>query len=100
VKLPEEMPFNQHVYHIYAIRVAQRDTFQNTLTAQGVQTGIHYPIPVHLQPAYADLCYKAGDLPHSEAAAREILSLPMFPELTSHQQNTVAMAVHEACKSL
>lgn len=100
VGIPCEMPFNRHVYHIYAVRVPQRDAFQKSLTAQGVQTGIHYPIPVHLQPAYADLGYKAGDFPHTEAAAEEVLSLPMFAELTSDQQDTVSKAVHEVFKTL
>lgn len=94
VKTPCEMPFSRHVYHIYAIRVSQRDAFQKALTVHGVQTGIHYPIPVHLQPAYADLGYKPGDFPHSEAAANEVLSLPMFAELNNEQQDTVSQAVH------
>jgi dTDP-4-amino-4,6-dideoxygalactose transaminase len=83
------------VYHIYAVRSADRDGLQKSLQAAGVQTGLHYPIPVHLQPAYADLGYKVGDFPHSEAAAREVLSLPMFAELTSSQLETVAAAVGE-----
>ena len=100
VKTPHEMPFNRHVYHIYAIRVPQRDRFQNALTGQGVHTGIHYPIPVHLQPAYAELGYKEGNFPHSELAAKEVLSLPMFPELTSAQQDTVSKSVCEVFKTL
>jgi dTDP-4-amino-4,6-dideoxygalactose transaminase len=64
VRLPEEISSNRHVYHIYAIRVPQRDMFQSALASQGVQSGIHYPVPVHLQPAYADLGHKAGDFPH------------------------------------
>jgi dTDP-4-amino-4,6-dideoxygalactose transaminase len=91
---------NRHVYHIYAIRVAQRDAFQAALTVQGINTGIHYPIPVHLQPAYADLGYKAGDFPHTEAASNEVLSLPMFAELTSVQQDRVSKAVSEVFKTL
>ncbi len=97
---PFEMPFNRHVYHIYAVRVPERDEFQKALTARGIQTGIHYPIPVHLQPAYADLGYKAGDFPHTEAAAAEVLSLPMFAELTSDQQDAVSHAVHEVFKTV
>jgi len=100
VKTPHEMPSNRHVYHIYAIRVPQRDAFQNALTARGINTGIHYPIPVHLQPAYADLGYKAGDFPHTEAASNEVLSLPMFAELSPVQQERVSKAVREAARSL
>lgn len=87
---------NRHVYHIYAIRVPERDAFQKELTAHGIQTGIHYPVPVHLQPAFADLGYKAGDFPHTEAAADTVLSLPMYAELTGEQQERVSRAVHEA----
>jgi dTDP-4-amino-4,6-dideoxygalactose transaminase/acetyltransferase-like isoleucine patch superfamily enzyme len=100
VKTPCEMPSNRHVYHIYAIRVAQRDAFQKALTALGVSSGIHYPIPVHLQPAYADLGYKKGDFPNTEAASNEVLSLPMFAELTSAQQDRVVKAVCEVLKTL
>ncbi len=100
VKLPKEAASNRHVYHVYAIRVPQRDNFQNILSSQGVQSGIHYPIPVHLQPAYADLGYKVGDFPISEAAANEVLSLPMFPELTEKQQDRVVQAVKNAFKAL
>lgn len=100
VTTPYEMPSNRHVYHIYAIRVPQRDLFQKTLTAQGISSGIHYPIPVHLQPAHADLGYKAGDFPHTEAASNEVLSLPMFAEMTSDQQDRVIQAVCEALKSV
>jgi dTDP-4-amino-4,6-dideoxygalactose transaminase len=63
------------------------------LQRRNIQTGIHYPTPVHLLPAYADLGYKAGDFPHSEQAANEVLSLPMFPELTVSQSEEVAQAV-------
>ena len=100
VGIPCEISSNRHVYHIYAIRVPERDTFQKALTARGVQSGIHYPVPVHLQPAYADLGYKTGDFPHSEAAAGEVLSLPMFPELTTAQQDRVLMAVRESIRSI
>ncbi len=100
VKLPEEVSANRHVYHVYAIRVPQRDKFQEVLSSQGVQSGIHYPVPVHLQPAYADLGYKVGDFPNSEAAADEVLSLPMFPELTEIQQDRVVKAVKNAFNAL
>jgi dTDP-4-amino-4,6-dideoxygalactose transaminase len=87
------MPYSHHVYHIYAVRSTQRDALQQQLNDQGIQTGIHYPIPVHLQPAYADLAYKIGDFPHSELAAKEVLSLPMYAELTTGLQTQVAMGV-------
>lgn len=93
VVAPAAMPHGRHVYHIYAIRTKSRQQWQDALQAQGIQTGIHYPIPVHLLPAYTDLGYRAGEFPHSEAAANEVLSLPMFPELTAQQTETVAKAV-------
>jgi dTDP-4-amino-4,6-dideoxygalactose transaminase len=93
VPTPEALPHNRHVYHIYAIRTAQRQSWQDLLLAQGVQTGIHYPIPVHLLPAHADLGYRRGQFPNSEQAADEVLSLPMFPELTVEQSETVGRAI-------
>jgi dTDP-4-amino-4,6-dideoxygalactose transaminase len=91
--VPVEAPDRRHVYHIYAVRSADRDGLQRLLHAEGVQSGLHYPIPVHLQPAHADLGHKAGDFPESEAAAREVLSLPLFAELTATQVEQVAAAV-------
>jgi dTDP-4-amino-4,6-dideoxygalactose transaminase len=93
VRTPEALAHNRHVFHIYAIRTAQRAEWMDALNKQGIASGIHYPIPVHLLPAYADLGYQAGQFPHSEAAANETMSLPMFPELTSQQCQTVATAV-------
>jgi dTDP-4-amino-4,6-dideoxygalactose transaminase len=93
VPTPVEMPYARHVYHVYAVRTTQRQAWQDALQAEGIQTGIHYPIPVHLLPAYTDLGYEAGDFPHAEQAAAEVLSLPMFPELTMQQCQTVAAAV-------
>jgi dTDP-4-amino-4,6-dideoxygalactose transaminase len=93
IAVPQPKPHHRHVYHVYAIRTKHRQTWQQALTAQGIQTGIHYPFPVHLLPAYSDLGYKAGDFPHSEQAADEVLSLPMFAELTAEQCKTVASAV-------
>lgn len=95
ISTPEAMPYARHVYHVYAVRTAQRAAWQSALQAQEIQTGIHYPIPVHLLPAYADLGYKAGDFPHAEQAANEVLSLPMFPELTSAQTETVCNALRK-----
>ena len=93
IRPPEEMPYGRHVYHIYAIRTSEREAVQQALLAQGIQTGIHYPVPVHLQPAYADLGYQAGDFPHSEEAAREVLSLPIYAELSDEQVEQVAIAL-------
>ncbi len=93
IPTPVARPDCRHVYHIYAIRTANRAAWQQALQAQGVQSGIHYPIPVHLLPAYADLGYVRGQFPHSEKAAAEVLSLPMFPELSEAQIDTVCAAV-------
>jgi dTDP-4-amino-4,6-dideoxygalactose transaminase len=100
VPTPEALAHNRHVYHIYAIRTAQRQAWMDALSAQGIQSGIHYPVPVHLLPAYEELGYKAGAFPHSERAASEVLSLPMFPELTPQQSEVVAAAVGKLAASV
>jgi dTDP-4-amino-4,6-dideoxygalactose transaminase len=89
LKTPTVMPYSRHVYHIYAVRSPQREALHQKLYQQKIQTGIHYPIPVHLQAAYSDLGYQLGDFPAAERAAREVLSLPMYAELTTAQINTV-----------
>jgi len=81
VQTPVALPHNRHVYHVYAVRVAQRDALQQELSRQGIHTGIHYPIPVHLLKAHADLGYGPDDFPCSERVAKEVLSLPMYAEL-------------------
>lgn len=81
VARPVEMPYGRHVYHLYVVRSPQRDALRAHLAARGVGTGIHYPAPVHLQPAYAALGYRPGALPVTERLAREVLSLPLYPEL-------------------
>jgi dTDP-4-amino-4,6-dideoxygalactose transaminase len=96
VQTPTVISHSRHVYHVYAIRAPQRDALQGAMHEGGIQTGIHYPVPVHLQPAYADLGDQAGDFPCSETAAREVLSLPMYPELTNESQALVASQVHQA----
>ncbi len=99
VRTPATAPeTTSHVFHVYAIRVADREQLQHDLTAAGVQTGIHYPIPVHLTEAYSSLGYRKGDFPESERAAAEVLSLPMFPELTEDQVLEVADAVTNAMR--
>jgi dTDP-4-amino-4,6-dideoxygalactose transaminase len=87
------------VYHIYALRVQDRDEIMFMLKEKGIQCGVHYPVPVHLQRAYRDLGYQAGDLPVSEQSALEYISLPMFPELTKEQIEMVTLAVREVVTS-
>jgi len=93
---PTVMPYARHVYHVYALRTANRARLQDALTAAGVQTGIHYPIAIHMLEAHKDLGYHAGDFPMAEQAAREELTIPLFPELTDQQLETVATAVRHA----
>lgn len=81
--LPVESAACRHVYHLYTVRTSQRNNLQQALESKGVQTGIHYPIPVHLQEAYLYLGYVRGDLPVTEIIATETLSLPLFPELSA-----------------
>jgi dTDP-4-amino-4,6-dideoxygalactose transaminase len=87
-----------HVYHVYAVRVAGRDAVRAQLAGRA-DTNIHYPIPVHLQPAYADLGYRRGDFPVAEQLADETLSLPMFPGITEAQVDAVCGALAEACRT-
>jgi dTDP-4-amino-4,6-dideoxygalactose transaminase len=89
VILPVEAAYAKHVYHIYAVRVSDRDQRLRQLADRGVACGIHYPIPIHLQQAYAGLGLRVGSFPVAERCAQELLSLPMFPELTSGQIQTV-----------
>jgi dTDP-4-amino-4,6-dideoxygalactose transaminase len=94
--LPREMPYARHVYHLYVVQTGERDWLQQALAESGVQTGIHYPIPIHLQPAYAFLNHRRGDFPEAERQASQVLSLPMFPELTEEQLRLVAEAIARA----
>lgn len=94
VGLPEEPPDCLHVYHQFTIRVPDRDGVQKRMADLGVRTTVYYPIPLHLQPMYRELGYRAGDFPEAERAAREVLSLPIYPELTDAQVDEVV----EACK--
>src|SRR3954464_12951182 len=93
VVLPVEMEWARHVYHLFTVRSKNRDATQAALLNQGIQTGVHYATPVHLQSAYQDLGYGLGSLPESEKTAKEVLSLPMYPELTDAQLETVAEAL-------
>ncbi|NLG28820.1 MAG: erythromycin biosynthesis sensory transduction protein eryC1, partial [Chloroflexi bacterium] len=95
VTTPVEAAGCRSVYHLYAIEVERRDALLQHLQALGIGAGIHYPIPVHLQPAYADLGYHAGAFPQAEAVAARELSLPLFAEMTDEQQDTIVAAVKQ-----
>jgi dTDP-4-amino-4,6-dideoxygalactose transaminase len=90
VILPAQMPYSQSVYHIYAVRVKDRDQVLQSMAGKGISCGIHYPIPVHLQEAYRFLGRGRGSFPVAERCAGEFLSLPMFPELSREQIHAVA----------
>jgi dTDP-4-amino-4,6-dideoxygalactose transaminase len=93
MQLPKERPGCAHVYHVYAVRTGERQRIQAALLERGIHTGIHYPIPVHLQPAHADLGYTKRDFPVAEQLAEEVLSLPIYPELSDAQVGEVAAAL-------
>jgi dTDP-4-amino-4,6-dideoxygalactose transaminase len=93
VGLPTIFPEVEPVFHLYVVRVQDRDGLRAFLGERGISAGIHYPVPLHLQPAYKDLGYREGDLPITEAAAREILSLPMYAELTGEQMEAIANGI-------
>jgi dTDP-4-amino-4,6-dideoxygalactose transaminase len=96
VGLPAEVQGSLHVYHQFVIRVPDRDGVQKRMGERGVQTAVYYPVPLHLQPMYRDLGYRAGDFPEAERAAREVLCLPIYPELTDVQVDEVVEAVKAA----
>ena len=98
VILPRTAPGNEHVWHLYTIRVPRRDDVLRRLQDEGIGAGIHYPVPVHLQPAFRHLGYGPGDFPVAEAAARQLLSLPLYPQITREQQVRVADAVRRALR--
>ena len=93
--LPVEAAWTKGVYHLYVVRVQDREALQARLAEAGIATGIHYPIPLHQQKAYQHLGHKTGDFPVTERVAREIVSLPMFPQLQATQQDEVVAAVKE-----
>ena len=94
--LPYESSLQRAVYHLYVVRVGNRDRLQAHLARANITTQVHYPIPLHLQAAYATLGHKIGDFPVTEKAAAEILSLPMYPQLEAWQQREVAQEVTHA----
>jgi dTDP-4-amino-4,6-dideoxygalactose transaminase len=93
---PAETPNTVHAYHQYTVRVENRDSVQKKLADAGIQTMVYYPVPLHLQEVHAKMGLKEGAFPHSERAAREVLSLPMFPELHAEQREAVREAVRAA----
>ena len=93
IVLPWSDPRAGHVFHQYVIRAPRRDALREHLTQRGIGSEIYYPVPLHLQRALSDLGYKAGDFPETEAAAREVLALPMYPELRDDEQQTVVEAI-------
>jgi dTDP-4-amino-4,6-dideoxygalactose transaminase len=96
VATPVEADYSWHVYHIYAVRVQERDEVRRFLEAKGIGCGVHYPVPIHLQEAWRNVGYSGGSFPIAEKLAKEFLSLPMFPELTEDQIEYVALCVGEA----
>jgi dTDP-4-amino-4,6-dideoxygalactose transaminase len=96
VHLPQEPPQLTHVYNQFTIRVKNRDALREKLLAHGIPTEIYYPIPLHLQKAFQYLEHKTGDFPASESVSREVLSLPIYPELTEQQQRTVVSTIAES----
>jgi len=95
VAIPQEAEWTKGVYHLYVVRVQDREAMQAHLAEAGIGTGIHYPIPLHLQKAYRQLGHKKGDFPVTERVAAEIVSLPMFPQMTEAMQDLVAQSVKE-----
>jgi dTDP-4-amino-4,6-dideoxygalactose transaminase len=93
VTLPHRSEYAFHIFHQYVIRAKRRDDLRQFLTEKGIGSEVYYPIPLHLQPVFSHLDYKKGDLPESEQAAKEVLALPMFPELTEGEQSRVVEAI-------
>ena len=95
VVLPHEVPGSHHVWHQYVVRTRRRDALREFLAIRGIGSEIYYPVPLHLQDALKSLGYNQGSFPESERAAREVLALPIFPELREDEQQTVVAAIAE-----
>jgi dTDP-4-amino-4,6-dideoxygalactose transaminase len=95
VRILHRSPDALHVFHQYVIRAQRRDELRKFLADRGIGSEIYYPIPLHLQPAFAYLGYKEGHLPEAERAAKDVLALPIFPELTVEEQRRVIGAIAE-----
>jgi len=100
VIVPKEAEYSKHVYHLYVVRVKNRDKLINFLKEKGISTGIHYPLPLHLQPSLQNLGYKEGNFPITEAISKEILSLPMFPELSEEEIRYIAKMIKEGMENV
>ena len=98
ITLPVEAGFAESVFHLYVILADNRDGLQKFLSEKGIATGLHYPLPLHLQKAYTHLGYVKGDFPVAESAAERLLSLPMYPELTAEQIHYVCSSIREYLK--
>ncbi|CUT00216.1 DegT/DnrJ/EryC1/StrS family aminotransferase [Candidatus Kryptobacter tengchongensis] len=98
IVIPYSEPYNKHIYHQYTIRTKHRDELAQFLKEKGIQTAVHYPIPLHLQRAFSNLGYKQGDFPISERCSKEVLSLPMFPELKDEEIDYVIESIREFFK--
>jgi len=96
VRLPGVRAGNEHVWHLYVVRVERRDAVLEALQSAGIAAGVHYPVPIHLQGAFAGLGHRKGDFPNAERAAREMISLPLHPGITAEQQARVADALVRA----
>jgi dTDP-4-amino-4,6-dideoxygalactose transaminase len=93
VELPADNPQDESVYHLFVVYVDNRDAVRAELEKRGVQSAIHYPVPVHLQKAYAPLGYKLGSLPNTERACDRVFSMPLFPEMTAEHVECAAKAL-------
>jgi dTDP-4-amino-4,6-dideoxygalactose transaminase len=93
IRLPQTSPSAHHVFHQYVVRAYRREELREFLSARKIGTEIYYPIPLHLQPCFAYLGYREGDFPEAERAAKEVLALPMFPELTAEEQRWVVKSI-------
>jgi dTDP-4-amino-4,6-dideoxygalactose transaminase len=98
VRAPAVLPGNEHVWHLYVVRVPRRDDVRAALSGASIGTGVHYPAPIHLQEAFADLGHGRGDFPEAERAADEVLSLPMHPHLSQDQQEEAIRALRLAVR--
>jgi dTDP-4-amino-4,6-dideoxygalactose transaminase len=97
IEVPTEMPYNRHVYHLYVVQTDKRDMLREQLLEAGIESGLHYPIPLHCQEAYRSLGYKQGDFPVTERVKDRILSLPMYPGIRSEAIERVVSELKESC---